>query len=278
MSNRIVNPGKKSADADSDAGSSSDSYVDSEESYDSDPVELEGGEPVAQSSVVSSQSGDGSARSSGSRSSWSGSSGSESGSGSTSHSGSESGSESERGEGEHKKVSLREGLDLTLEELERAVQVFKHCDIFGDDELNAEQFATALAMLGFVVKFEEVKMLMNKADVNTANKDFLVETYSSLRLKGVNPGDLSRLKDNFLALYYGTCDDDSQVDETGNKYLLASDLRKVLTRQGDKLSDEEADELIRDCSPVYTIMPSGKKVGKIYFEHYRAMLIDSTSN
>jgi len=54
----------------------------------------------------------------------------------------------------------------------------------------------------------------------------------------------------------------------GKKYILVKDLRMVLTTIGDKLSDEEADELIRECNP----LPGDdgtKDEGKVFFEQYR---------
>lgn len=41
------------------------------------------------------------------------------------------------------------------------------------------------------------------------------------------------------------------------------------------LTDEEADELIRECRPVFEILENGSKIGKIFFESYRAMLMDT---
>ena len=51
--------------------------------------------------------------------------------------------------------------------------------------------------------------------------------------------------------YEGTCLDDDQRDEFGRKYLLVYAVRSVLTSHGSgRLTDEEADHLIRETHPV----------------------------
>ena len=35
-----------------------------------------------------------------------------------------------------------------------------------------------------------------------------------------------------------------------NSYILATDLRSILVRQGDVMTDEEADQFIGDCDPM----------------------------
>ncbi len=75
---------------------------------------------------------------------------------------------------------------------------------------------------------------------------------------------VSKILEHFEALYYGTCFDDRQVDKNG-KYLKESDLRMALVTNGDPFTDEEVEELIRECKPID---------GKIYFDQYKTMLLD----
>lgn len=58
-------------------------------------------------------------------------------------------------------------------------------------------------------------------------------------------------------------------------FVYSKDLRQVMTSQAEKLSDEEADELIRECRPKYDEKdPPGYE--RIYFEQFVAMLTDDT--
>jgi hypothetical protein len=100
------------------------------------------------------------------------------------------------------------------------------------------------------------------------------------------------LSQAFDALYRGTCPQDDQKDFGGNRYILAKDLRLLVRTTGDeseRLTDEEADELIRECRPIFPkkVDPrTGEELeeedgiavaslnGKIFFEQYRSMLLD----
>lgn len=52
----------------------------------------------------------------------------------------------------------------------------------------------------------------------------------------------------------------------GRPYVQRAELQKVLTREGEALTDEEVDELLRECRP--------DDEGRIVYEGYRRMLID----
>ena len=55
----------------------------------------------------------------------------------------------------------------------------------------------------------------------------------------------------------------------------SKDLRQVLTAKAEKLNDEEADELVRECRPKAD--PSDDPgFERIYFEQFVAMLTDDT--
>lgn len=52
----------------------------------------------------------------------------------------------------------------------------------------------------------------------------------------------------------------------GQPYVTRAELQKILTREGEVLTDEEMDELLRECRP--------DDEGRIVYEGYRRMLID----
>ncbi|CAM9932793.1 unnamed protein product, partial [Ectocarpus fasciculatus] len=55
-------------------------------------------------------------------------------------------------------------------------------------------------------------------------------------------------------------------DSRGRPYVARAELQKILTREGEALTDEEVDELLRECRP--------DEEGRIVYEGYRRMLID----
>jgi len=74
----------------------------------------------------------------------------------------------------------------------------------------------------------------------------------------------------FDELYVGTTANNpvSQRSADGRRFIYDRDLRRVLTDHGDPLTDEEVELLIHECRP--------DEEGKIFFEQYKAMLLDST--
>lgn len=60
--------------------------------------------------------------------------------------------------------------------------------------------------------------------------------------------------------------DADQPSSGGRPYVTRAELQKILTREGEALTDEEVDELLRECRP--------DDEGRIVYEGYRRMLID----
>lgn len=59
---------------------------------------------------------------------------------------------------------------------------------------------------------------------------------------------------------------DSENGRHGRAYIARAELQKILTTDGEALTDEEVDELLRECRP--------DEEGRIVYEGYRRMLID----
>lgn len=53
---------------------------------------------------------------------------------------------------------------------------------------------------------------------------------------------------------------------SGRSYIARAELQRILTQEGEALTDEEVDELLRECRP--------DDEGRIVYEGYRRMLID----
>ena len=171
-------------------------------------------------------------------------------------------------------------LHLSEEEKKRALKVFKHCDTFDENTLNAQQFGVALALLGQIETQDKVKELFEKHEALTrkisVNKSQFLKMFDGLRKKTIQEEVLRQIEIHFHNLYEGMCDDDSNKDNVGGRFLPVSKFREILTSQGDVLTDEEADEMIIECQPIYELDTDGTKIGKIYFDGYRTMILDSS--
>jgi len=174
---------------------------------------------------------------------------------------------------------------ITHTERIKAEAVFDFCVEENEDHFMTEdQFYKGLSLLGFVEKSERVRTLWLRSKKNSIDKKNFVLLLIQLREKkdekqtdnnknkdeDVPPEDdiFTRIEEHFEALYEGTCEFDDQRDESGKKYILASELRRILTTLGQKLTDEEADELLRECTK--------NNSDRIFLEQYRAMLLNST--
>jgi len=168
---------------------------------------------------------------------------------------------------------------LSQEELLRAKEVFRHCDIHNEGFIDEDGVCVALSLLGLREPEENISTLFKRRDVDNLDESTFLVLLSDLRSAAVDEEQLSAIKAAFSDLYYGTLQsNDSQFvveqrDALGRPFILAEDLRKLLVTHGDILLDEEADRLIQDCKPIYTLEADGSRVGRIFFDQYRAMLL-----
>lgn len=84
--------------------------------------------------------------------------------------------------------------------------------------------------------------------------------------------DEKELLDSFIGLWQQPT---AQFPETCQRheeeeYIPKDKLFEIMTKYGEKLTDEEAAEMVRECRP--------DESGRIFFENYRTMLIDTTTH
>jgi hypothetical protein len=94
----------------------------------------------------------------------------------------------------------------------------------------------------------------------------LLQVINDLRTAGAY--SKAEIRRAFEDIYSGTVTSEAQIDENGREYILDKDLRSVATTYGDVLTDEEADQMIKECKP--------DNLGRIFFSEYEAMLTDDT--
>jgi Ca2+-binding EF-hand superfamily protein len=166
---------------------------------------------------------------------------------------------------------------LTLDEIIRAERVFYHCDTYNDRGLSEDQLCNALALLGQIEKVDEIRELFHKYKCDPMPKHIFLKVLCDLRQRKLTDGQTEAIEHAFEAIYQGSCPDDTNRDDSGRKFVLASDLRRFLISLGDKLSDEDADMLIRECHPIYVESAEGVRKGRIFLEQYRSLLLDKSS-
>lgn len=111
--------------------------------------------------------------------------------------------------------------------------------------------------------------------------------------------DAEEAAEHFIALVQGAAEialrsakkDDDSTSQVTNRHLLemekgkgnineifiyARDLRRVMVNFSEKLTDEEADQLIRECKPKPLPGAGDGGLDRIYFKQYLAMLKDET--
>jgi Ca2+-binding EF-hand superfamily protein len=194
---------------------------------------------------------------------------------------------------------------LSHEEKQSALDAFRHCDVFEEGRISEQGLYNALSLLGTNEPEEKIRALYLRRKQDLLDEVSFLALLGELRASTVDKEQLEAISVAFQDLYHATLSAKSkggqwglgaeQRDEMGRPYLLVADLRKVLTTCGEVLSDQEVDQLLRDCKPVYGAasastgtargggggaagakagsVNSGEGDGKIFYENYRAMLL-----
>lgn len=125
-----------------------------------------------------------------------------------------------------------------------------------------------------------LRWLTRSIDAQEAEDHFraLVEGAAEIALRSADT-----LDDESLAVSNRHLEDmkDTKNRDIGDIFIYARDLRRVLVNYAEKLTDEEADQLIRECRHARSRTRTESDAGdggleRIYFEEYLAMLRDET--
>lgn len=101
-------------------------------------------------------------------------------------------------------------------EQSRCEKVFRHCDTFGEG-LDLDAFCVALALMGQIEKVEHVREVFKTAMMDRIPVDIFLDLVTKLRLRNVSEEINDDIQEMFDALYEGTCPDDNQRDDGGNR-------------------------------------------------------------
>jgi len=131
-------------------------------------------------------------------------------------------------------------------------RVFNLFDDDGNGWISENDLAEAMRSLGLFVSNKEARQLLAAADMNQDGKVDFDEFVNFLRIRPKDSED--RLRAAFL-----------RFDTDGDGTINLAELRKALTTQGEKLSNEEVDEMLKDMDT--------NEDGKVNFEEFVQSLL-----
>lgn len=127
--------------------------------------------------------------------------------------------------------------DKLSDEKEREIRdIFNYFDKNGDKTITIDELADVLRVLGGNPTTEEVQSFLEQYDTNNSGKiefNEFVKIYNDHLRNSQSEEDLV----NAFKVF----------DRDGNGVITTSELKEVMTNLGDKLSDEEAEAMIRDA-------------------------------
>ena len=157
---------------------------------------------------------------------------------------------------------------LSTTEIRHLTAAFDTCDKTGTGELNFSDFMKCLSVMGKKVTKREAQKFFEAMDEDKSGFISLDEWVSFYANNMQFEVDEKELLNSFIGLWQQPT---AQHPETNHRFeeeefIPKEKLYEIMTKYGEKLTDEEAAEMIRECNP--------DEVGRIFFENYRHMLID----
>ena len=167
---------------------------------------------------------------------------------------------------------------LSKDEKVRATHVFRLLDVHNEGKIDGEGFTAAIALLGMKISEKECSDLFLSRKVDLIDETTFLSLVGEYRANAADEEQIAQIESAFEDLYKGILAEREgqfaeQRDGIGRPYILAADLRNLLVTTGESMTDEEADQLIADCKPIYKVQADGTVTGKIFFEQYRSMLL-----
>jgi len=122
---------------------------------------------------------------------------------------------------------------LSNDEIEEFREAFSMFDKNGDGTISSAELGTIMRSLGQNPTENELMDMINEVDID-GNGTIDFREFLNMMAKKVNKSDSEEeLREAFRVF-----------DKDGNGHISASELRTVMTTLGEKLTDEEVDEMI----------------------------------
>lgn len=144
---------------------------------------------------------------------------------------------------------------LTEEQINEFKEAFSLFDKDGDGVISTQELGTVMRSVGHNPTEAEIQGMIQGVDVDASGTIDFAEflTLMARRTREVDNED--ELREAFRVF-----------DKDGNGYISAAELRHVMTNLGEKLTDEEVNEMIKEADV------DGD--GRVYFEEYVRVLTE----
>jgi len=127
-------------------------------------------------------------------------------------------------------------IQLTEEQISEFKEAFSLFDKYGDGTIETKVLGTVLRSLGQNPTEYELQDMINEIDADGNGTIDFPEFLSMMERRMRDPDAEEEIKEAF-----------KKFDKEGNGYISAAELRHVMTNLGEKLTDDEVDEMIREA-------------------------------
>uniref|UniRef100_A0A8C5MN17 Calmodulin 2 n=1 Tax=Leptobrachium leishanense TaxID=445787 RepID=A0A8C5MN17_9ANUR len=145
---------------------------------------------------------------------------------------------------------------LTEEQIAEFKEAFSLFDKDGDGTITTKELGTVMRSLGQNPTEAELQDMINEVDADGNGTIDFPEFLTMMARKMKDTDSEEEIREAFRVF-----------DKDGNGYISAAELRHVMTNLGEKLTDEEVDEMIReadidgDGQVNYEVFPTGRNQG-----------------
>ncbi|MCJ1433603.1 hypothetical protein MMC27_002966 [Xylographa pallens] len=131
---------------------------------------------------------------------------------------------------------------LTEEQVSDFKEAFSLFDKNGDGQITSKELGTVMRSLGQNPSESELQDMINEVDAdNNGTIDFPeFLTMMARKMKDTDSEDEIRVDENIKEAF-------KVFDRDNNGFISAAELRHVMTSIGEKLTDDEVDEMIREA-------------------------------
>jgi len=144
---------------------------------------------------------------------------------------------------------------LTEEQIAEFKEAFSLFDKDGDGTITTKELGTVMRSLGQNPTEAELQDMINEVDADGNGTIDFPEFLTMMARKMKDTDSEEEIREAFRVF-----------DKDGNGFISAAELRHVMTNLGEKLTDEEVDEMIREADI------DGD--GQVNYEDFKAMKLD----
>jgi len=136
---------------------------------------------------------------------------------------------------------------LTEEQIAEFKEAFSLFDKDGDGTITTKELGTVMRSLGQNPTEAELQDMINEVDADGNGTIDFPEFLTMMARKMKDTDSEEEIREAFRVFVCFWNKSPSTFDKDGNGFISAAELRHVMTNLGEKLTDEEVDEMIREA-------------------------------